>query len=80
MESRDINELMETTPSNPFEAEDPAENYPYIRSIVDTLNSVSIPGSFASGGSFQFSAPALKSLEWKATWASQYASFKQRLS
>ena len=60
MESRDINELMETTPSNPFEAEDPAENYPYIRSIVDTLNSVSIPGSFASGGPFQFSAPALK--------------------
>ena len=37
-----------------------AENYAYIRSIVDTLNSVTIPGSFASGGPFQFSAPALK--------------------
>ena len=56
----DINELMEPTPSNPFEAEDPAENYPYIRSIVDTLNSVTVPGSFASGGPFQFSLPALK--------------------
>ena len=49
---------MEMTPSNSFEAEDPA--YPYFRSIVDTLNSVTIPGSFASGGPFQFSAPALK--------------------
>ena len=37
-----------------------AKNYPYIRSIVDTLNSVTIPGSFASGGPFQFPLPALK--------------------
>ena len=37
-----------------------AENYPYIRSIVDTLNSVAIPGYFASGGPFRFPPPALK--------------------
>ena len=37
-----------------------AESYPYIGSIVDTLDSVTRPGSFASGGMFQFPPPALK--------------------
>ena len=37
-----------------------AETYPYIRSIVHTLNSVTRPGSFANGGAFQLPLPALK--------------------
>ena len=37
-----------------------AQRYPYIQSIVDTINSLGIPGSFASGGQFQFPLPALK--------------------
>ena len=37
-----------------------AHRYPYIRSIVQTLNSVTRPGSFANGGAFQLPLPALK--------------------
>ena len=37
-----------------------AESYPYIRSIVKSLNSVTRPGSFANGGAFQLPLPALK--------------------
>ena len=37
-----------------------AESYPYIRSIVHTLNSVARLGSFANGGAFQLPLPALK--------------------
>ena len=37
-----------------------AHRYPYIRSIVNTLNSVTRPGSFANGGTFQLPLPALK--------------------
>lgn len=36
------------------------ESYPYIRTIIDTLNSVKRPGSFANGGPFKFPPPALK--------------------
>ena len=36
-----------------------AESYPYIRSLVEHLNSVR-PGSFANGGAFQLPLPALK--------------------
>ena len=34
-----------------------ANSYPYIRSIVKTLNSVARPGSFANGGTFQLPLP-----------------------
>ena len=37
-----------------------AHRYPYIHSLVNTLNSVTRPGSFANGGMFQLSLPALK--------------------
>ena len=37
-----------------------AHRYPYIRSLVNTLNSVTRPGSFANGGMFQLPLPALK--------------------
>ena len=36
-----------------------AHRYPYIRSLVITLNSVTRPGSFAKGGMFQLPLPAL---------------------
>ena len=39
---------------------DAESRYPYIRSIVQTIKSVDRPGSFASGGQFRFSPPALK--------------------
>ena len=37
-----------------------AESYSYIRSIGDTLKSVTKPGSFANGGPFLFPPPGLK--------------------
>ena len=58
----DISELMEMSMrSRIIRMNRPgSEDYPYIRSIADTLSSVTIPGSFASGGPFQISPPALK--------------------
>ena len=44
----------------PTKDQDSESHHPYIRSIVKTLNSLDRPGSFASGGQFQFPLPALK--------------------
>ena len=37
-----------------------AKDYPYIRSIVESLNSLTRADSFANGGRYQFPLPALK--------------------
>ena len=44
----------------PAKRRDAESQYPYIRSLVNTLNSVDRPGSFTSGGQFLFPPPALK--------------------